>query len=394
MPLGFEREMECSCRSALQMPRSKPIVPFYLPLPRRWFLSSLGIHSVVQWHKEGRRHHFHELTHMEPSEPPVLPMPIVIIRPGKVFALMPDGERIVVSGTGPKSTSRMVSLATGQDIFVFEKTPPSVRGNAVSSDGTTVAFAADCDRVTFYDTQTGQKGQVLKVSCNPDVSGLEFVPGSTSLLRAVSRELTAIEANTNGSYSVRPLRVLENPPDTPMYDAIAFSSTGNQFACAWTNPGSSSVSLLQWPSGKEINRISWKDRQYQHHGFDRIVFTPGDQSLLLSKPDRSVVLWRLIDAASAEAETVWIEPSATPERSIFVGRLSFSPDGTLLAYGMNSILSLWAWPDGKCLGKWKVPGRDPMFYQLGFSVSGRELIASYWSAPMGVHIYRIAEFLS
>jgi WD40 repeat protein len=320
--------------------------------------------------------------------------PIVTIRPGKVFAPMPDGERIVVSGTGPKSTSRMVSLATGQDLFTFEKTPPFVRGNAVSSDGTRVAFAADCDRVIFYDPETGQKGQSLKVSCDPDVSGLEFIPGSTSLLRAVHRELTAIEPNTNGSYSIRPLRVLENPPDTPMYDAIAFSSTGNQFACAWTNPGSSSVSLLQWPSGKEINRISWEDRQYQHHGFDKVVFTPGDQSLLLSKPDRSVTSWDLTSSAPAPSKSVWIEPPAIPESRIFVGRLAFSPDGTLLAYGMNGILGLWAWPNGRCLGKWKVPGRDPMFYQVGFSKSGRELIASYWSAPMGVHVYRLADLLN
>lgn len=81
---------------------------------------------------------------MEPVEPPILPMPapIVTIRPGKVFAPMPDGERIVISGTGPKSTSRMVSLATGQDLFAFEKTPPHVRGSAVSGDGTIVVAGA------------------------------------------------------------------------------------------------------------------------------------------------------------------------------------------------------------------------------------------------------------
>lgn len=327
---------------------------------------------------------------------PVLPMPapIVTIRPGKVFALMPDGERIVVSGTGPKSTSRMVSLATGQDLFAFEKIPPSVRGNAVSGDGTRIAFAADCDRVTFYDTQTGQKGQTLKVSCDYDLSGLEFVPGSSSLLRAVNRELTAIEADANGSYSVRSLCALEVPPDTPMYYAIAFSATGDRLACVWGNPGSCSVSLLEWPSGKEINRISGRDQQYQHHGFDKVMFAPGDQALLFSKPDRSVTLWNLTNAASVDSQTVWIEPVDIPERRIFVGRLSFSPDGTLLAYGTNGILGIWAWPSGKCLGKWKVPGRDPMFYQLGFSVSGQELIASYWSAPMGVHVYKAADFLS
>ena len=143
-------------------------------------------------------------------------------------------------------------------------------------------------------------------------------------------------------------------------------------------------------------RLSWQEQHYESHCFDQIAFTPSDQSLLFDKPDRTVVLWPFPSAAPAEPEAVWIEPSERQEgeSSTSVGQLSFSPDGTLLAYSLNGILGIWAWPSGECLGKWKVPGRGPIFYQLGFSVSGRELIASYWSAPMGVHVYKVADFMN
>lgn len=334
---------------------------------------------------------------MKPNNPlfPPLPSPVLLIRLGAVFAFLPDGERLVVSGTGPTSAARMVSAVTGQEIFAF-KPPPSVRGVAISGDGERVALAAHRDRVVLYDSQTGVQVQAFKAGNDADLSGLEFAPGSHALLHSSWHGLTAMDATQTPV--ARPLRVSAAYPDNTMYYAMAFSPAGDHFAGAWfDHTRGNNVSLFEWPSGEEANRLPCEVNDYFQHP-TQVLFSPDGQSLVLKLADGSVVVLPLSGSALPGHKTTWIERSevvpATEESNAagYGGCLCFSPDGMLLAYGQRGMLGLWAWPSGACLGRWGLPGRNPETKQVAFSPSGREVAASL-SSSSSLFIYRIADLI-
>lgn len=332
---------------------------------------------------------------MEPSEPPVLPMPAPIakIRKGSHFAFMPDEEHVLVAGA---SRAWMVSLATGDLLFEYEKPARFVREIAVSDDGAIVAMALSCERVFLYDAQTGKKTCSLKVGDGADVSGLLFAPGSHTLLHASRRILTAIDKATDGDYSVRPISVLEVWPDRPMYYAVAFAASGDRFACFWTGHGTQNISLLECLSGSEIYRQSWKVERWQPHSHDQLCFTPDNQALLLTNPDGLVTLHSSTNGKSETAEISLLAEVTAAETTpkFYLSNMCFSPDGKLLAYKMNGILGLWAWPSGECLGKWKASEATPYFDRIGFSNSGRELVISPGGSSSGIFVYRTADFIN
>ena len=330
---------------------------------------------------------------MKPTETanPPAPAPALTIRLGAVFAFMPDGRRLVVSGTGPTSAARMVSAATGQELFSF-KPPPSVRGVAVSGDGERVALAAHRDRVILYDSQIGGRVQAFQAGNDADLSGLEFAPGSRALLHSSWHGLTAMD----GAFSpaVRPLRVSAAYPDNTMYFAIAFSPAGDRFAAArFDHTQGSIVSIYGWPSGDEIAVFPCAPDFNSHP--NQLLFAPDGQSLVLKMADGSVTVGGFAGWTPPDPKTAWIRPAEAwldMERSGtgYGGGLCLSPDGALLAYGQRGMLGLWAWPPGDCLGKARLPGRDPVTKRVAFSPSGREVAASV-SGSHSVFIYRVAD---
>lgn len=334
---------------------------------------------------------------MKPNSPlfPPLPSPALTIRLGAVFAFLPDGERLVVSGTGPTSTARMVSAVTGQELFVFDKLPQNVRGAAVSDDGTLVALAALRDRVALYDAQTGGKLQTFKAGNDADLSGLEFAPSSHVLLHCSWHGLTALDAAS--SPAARPLLVSTAYPDNTMYYDVAFSPEGDRYACGWSHSTlGNNVSLFKWPSGEETDRLPCGPNDYFLHP-NQVLFSPDGGAIVVRVADGSVVVLPLGGATLPGYKTTWIErtevaPDAPSQGSTYGGCLCFSPDGTLMAYGQRSMLGLWAWPSGECLGKWSLPGRDPMAEQVAFSPSGQEVAASVYSSR-SVFLYRVADLI-
>lgn len=332
---------------------------------------------------------------MEPTESPYppLPQPILTTRFGRVFAFMPDGERLVVSGMGAISPARMVSLATAQNIFTFEKPLSDVGGVAVAEDGVVIAIATRYGRVYLYDPQTGRKKQTLKAGNDGQLSGLAFAPGSHSLLHSSWGGLTGIDVNEKPT--ARSLRTSSPWPDNTSYDTVAFSPLGDRFAAVWFGHSTgTNISLFSWPSGDEISRFPCAGVEDSHqYCLSQIVFSPDDRSLLLSIPDGSVTLWPLAGLEPPESGTTWIErPAALDPERLGAGCLSFSPDGALLAYGLGNMLGLWAWPSGVCLGKWRLPGRDPMAFRLGFSSSSREVAVSRYGSG-GIFVYRVADLI-
>lgn len=325
------------------------------------------------------------------------PAPLLTIRAGAVFAFMPCSERLVVCGTGPTSVARMVSLTTCQESFRFDKTPPDVRGCAVSEDGGVIAFAAIRDRVALYEAQTARKLQALKAGNDGELSGLAFAPGSHALLHSSWRGLTMMDASA--SPMTRPLQGSAAYPDNTMYRAIAFAASGDQFVAAWSHGRlGNNISLFGWPSGDETRRLTYDET----NGFDRhlnqILFSPGEQSLVLKMHDGAVAIMALTDTGAVELQAEWIThadvaPEIENTNTTYNGCLCFSPDGTLLAYAVGSMLGLWTWSSGVCLGKWSLPGQNPRPYQIGFSPSGREVVVSLHSSR-SIYLYRLADLLN
>ena len=329
------------------------------------------------------------------EDPPLLPMPkpLLKIPKGSKFVFMPDGDRLFVAAS---ERAWMASLSTGELLFEFEKPARFVRRIAVSDDGTLAAMALSCERVFLYDAQTGEKTHSLKVGDGADVSGFEFAPGSHNIMHSSWRILTAITENTDGNFSLQPLRVLEVPPDNPMYYTVAFAASGNYFACFWTGQSTYNISVLKWPLGEEMQRLSWKRESWQHHSSDQLCFTPEGHSLLLTNPDGTLALHTLTDAKSKTKEVSLLAEVTKTEAKprFFISDLCFSPDGILLTYKLNGILGLWEWPSGKCLGKWKASEPKPYFDQIGFSNSGREFVISLGGSPSGIFVYRTADFIN
>ncbi len=326
------------------------------------------------------------------SLPPLLP-PLLSIRTGKKFAFLPDGERMVAAGA---EKAWMVSLATGQPLLEFVKPAPFVRGVAVSSDGHVVAIAAQRDRVILYDADTGSKTHSLKVGNDGELSGLQFAPGSHTLLHSSWHGLTVIDPDS--SPVVRPLRVSAAFPENTMYHGIAFSPSGERFASVWSRHWlDGNVSLCNWPSGEETDLLPCAAQRHSYL-FSHALFSPDNRALLLNLPDGSVVFWDLIGTTQTGSSRTWIAqtdvgPGGGSAGDRYSGCLEFSPDGTLLAYGQEGMLGLWAWRSGDCLGRWSVPGRNPMVKQIGFFPSGNELVVSFWDAPRGIFVYRVADLI-
>lgn len=285
-------------------------------------------------------------------------------------------------------------LRQGRTSITLEKPPQNAGGVAVSGDGEVIALATRSDRVVFYASQTGQKGQTTKVGNNGELCGLNFAPGSQALLHSSWSGLTAIDISQQPV--VRPIRTSAAWPNNTMYHGATFNPSGDRFAFVWSDhTQGTNVSLCDWPSGAETARLPCS--QY-HHSYDgRILFTPNGRSLLFNVPDGSVALWDLSGETLAGSSTTFIAQAAVGPGignagDLYSGCLGFSPDESLLAYGQLGMLGLWAWPSGKCLGKWTLPGQDATAYQAGFSLSGREVVVSRHGAR-GILIYRIADLL-
>ena len=294
----------------------------------------------------------------------------------------------------------MASLSTSDLLYEFEKPTRFISRIAVSDDGKMAAMAQSCGRVTLYDTETGKKLYSGKVGSETDVSGLAFAPGSHDILHTTWRQLTMVEAGANGSFTIRPLPVPEVWPDNPMYYAVAFCPSENEFVCILRQHLTNSVALFRWPLDTDVRRMTLDgDRSsltsWQSYNFSEILFTPDHQSFLLINPDGSVSLRSFTDTVSQKT----IFPPAAiatdeTEPRFFLGDLCFSPNGKILAYKLNGTLGFWAWPSGKCLGKWRASGSKPYRDHIGFSNSGRELVISLGGSPSGIFIYRTADFIN
>ena len=344
----------------------------------------------------GRSNPAVELPSMEPSETPLLPMPkpIVKVPKGSHFAFMPDGDRLFVAAS---ERAWMASLSTGELLFEFEKPKRFVSRVAVSDDGTLAAMAQSCGRVTFYDPQNGKKIYSQKVGSDTDVSGLAFAPGSHFLLHSDWHGVTVVDVDDN--YIIRSLKASGAYPNNTQHYAIAFATSGDRFACLWGGHTTTEVSLFHWPSRNEIKSLSVEsDKQSyrQSYVFGRLIFSPNGETLLLTAPDGSVILHSLVDSKLEKAGISLLAEATAIEAAprFFLGDACFSPNGKLLAYRLNGILGVWEWPSGKCLGKWRAIGRNSAFCQIGFSQSGRELVACLASSPGGIFVYRTADLIN
>lgn len=292
----------------------------------------------------------------------------------------------------------MASLSTGELLYEFEKPTRFISRIAVSDDGTIAAMAFSCERVFFYDAQTGKKTHSLKVGAGGDVSGLAFAPGTHNLLHSSWRVLTAFTEKEDGSFSVYRLPVPETWPDNPMYYAVAFSPLGGGFVCILRQHLTNSAALFRWPLDTDVRRVTLADDSqppttWQSYNFSEILFAPDEHSFLLMNPDGSVGHYSLADAASQTPVILPTTATDETEPRFFLGNLCFSPDGSLLAYKLNGVLGLWAWSSCKCLGKWKASGPKPYFDHMSFSNSGRELVISFGGSPSGIFVYRTADFI-
>ena len=325
-----------------------------------------------------------------------MPAPIARIRKGSKFAFMPDSDRLFVAAS---ERAWMASLSTSELLFEFEKPARFVSRIAVSDDGEIAALAQSCGRVSLYETETGKKLFSRKVGNETDTSGLAFAPRSHDLLHTTWRQLTMVEAGTDGNFLIRPFPVPEDWPDNPMYYAIAFCPAARQFVCVLRQHQTNYATLFDWPLSKELDRLPLQGDNsdpWQSYTFSQVLFTSEDHSFLLTNPDGSVTSHSFTVEVSEStpidllAEVTWSEEAIR----FFLGDICVSPDGSLLAYKLNGILGIWAWPSGKCLGKWKASGPKPYFDHMGFSNSGCELVISFGGSASGIFIYRTADLIS
>ena len=248
--------------------------------------------------------------------------------------------------------------------------------NLVFAQNGKALFSQGQNEISVWDPGTGKELQ--RFSQHGDRAP-EFLAISPNGDRAVTRYL-----NDDSNYSLalwevatqRRTRVLGTCPENGYYASAYFSPDGKLLASIVDQGGvRNSLSLELWEVDSGAHRHSWKPEQKKE--WLRAAFSADSKTLATGGSDGSIQLW---DLASGKELAPFISDIYE------VGRLAFSPDGTLLAAVdyipgrkvQRSSVRIVDVKTGTELRRLNEPTNDGTsdFHDLAFSQDGKMLITS------------------
>jgi WD40 repeat protein len=225
----------------------------------------------------------------------------------------PDGKRIYSSSLD--RTVRVWDAARGQTIHIFNEHKCPVTRLALSADGRVLACAASDGKVKLWNPDTFV--QIHELDHTSAVQSLAFSKDTPLLATAGGGQTIRVWDVTTGK-EVCALQV-----KTGEVQSVAFSPDGLRLASANFDYG---IRIWDLPSRKEMAMLRGHTTRVTG-----IAYSPDGQHLASVGEDRLLRIWDIV----AAQQTRTLGSPAQPEDSAR-GRVAFSPDGLLAAFGTGS----------------------------------------------------------
>ncbi len=249
-------------------------------------------------------------------------------------AFSADGERFLTASEKP--LIQAWSTQTGEPLDSFDYKGKTLYSIAASPDGRYLALAYSLEDIEVLDAKNWRR-TVYNYRHQIHPLTVAFNPAEPYMMASGGYEGTVWLADVERRQNVRSFQ-----HHTSVY-RVAFSPDGNMLA---TGLGDGSVYL--WRVGDEKPMIAFIAHTYTVTG---LAFGPDGRFLATASPGEQVIrFWNVSSppmglSSLQPVAQIRIRPIHTLEHSSPVYDLAFSPDGTLLAAGLeDGTVWLWAIP--------------------------------------------------
>jgi len=316
--------------------------------------------------------------------------PILTVDVGGCFAFSPDSSRIAVAKKSVgKKMGKVVDIATGDEVVSIDRLPANTREIAYAPSGRYLVFGSMYEGVTVVDPSTGTRLQRTNIA-GGEIRDLVFAPDDSDTLIHVTRSQISQIAIASGGVA-RTFPIVNGGPGLPaMYESAAFNRTGDRLVITSAADQSAVVHQLNWPAGDLISsdvKVNFGSVTTIH----KTRYTPCSLDIVLAEFHARVYV-AAIDGATQP--TLWIDRSLPGREPGWLdscySSVAFSNDGGLLGFGFRGTFELWSWPSRTRIGEWRVPGKSPAVFQIGFSPNGEYLAIALDRSTV---VYRVSDLV-
>jgi WD40 repeat protein len=303
------------------------------------------------------------------------------------LAFSPDGRRL--ASANPFEPVRVWDVQTGRTVLSFEE-PHGAMALAFSPDGRTLASACMSGTVRLWDAGTGKLVRSLR-GYRGWVNGLAFSPDGKKVALAGADSQTIHLWEVATGKDLRPQHGHRGD-----VQAVAYSPDGRLLASGGGDrqDGDTAVRLWDARTGRELRLLEG------HAGrVHCLAFSP-DGRTLASGGEREdfVRLWGLAGGGARRlGRTPPQDPADDTGSDRRVSALAFSPDGRLLAAGLDEgLLVIWDVATGA--ERRRLPGHEGRVTSLAFAPDGARLVsgsldrtARLWDLATGNELRRFGQ---
>ena len=236
--------------------------------------------------------------------------------------LTPDGKTLAID-------QKLWDTHTFKVISVLTEDPTTMRGLALSPDGTTFITSTVRDTIILWNLKTGQS-ESMPIADTAYLNTLGFSPDGKIIVCRGNRSNTVALWNTETGKQITNLSGHKH-----VVNSVAYSPDGNTFA-------SSCMEMVRLWDAKTNQHLT----TFPRHGarFIEVEYTPDGKTLAVASTDGKI---QLFDVKTMQLKRTLIQAQT-------IHSIVPSPDGKMLATGASSDIILW-----------NINNRKPKTYLIG-----------------------------